>query len=140
MEPDQDPYDFVFVLDVCRDLLEEMRQTVHDERTEDTFLQVLSPEYERVGTSYEKQDFGLGDIRQMVRTMFVDSLSRFVHSKPVADHGIAMQEAEKPNSEVRCSYRTGVGYPLPYCTIIRAKYQRHGSNWWGKCAYPLHKQ
>ena len=49
IEPDQDPVDFVFVLDVCRDLLEKMGQTVHDERNEGIILQALPAEYERVG-------------------------------------------------------------------------------------------
>ena len=54
MEPGQDPDDFFFVLDECRDLLEEMGQTVHDERYKDIIVQALSPEYESVGAaSYE---------------------------------------------------------------------------------------
>ena len=44
MEPGQDPDDFFFVLDECRDLLEEMGHTVHDERYEDIILQALPPE------------------------------------------------------------------------------------------------
>ena len=76
VEPGQDPDDIFFVLDEYRDLLEEMGQTVHDERYEDIVLQALSPEYERVRTaSYERQDFELDDIRHMVHTMYVDNLS-----------------------------------------------------------------
>ncbi|CAN0068573.1 unnamed protein product, partial [Laminaria digitata] len=72
MEPGQDPDDLCFVLDECRDLLEEMGQTVHDERYEDIILQALPPEYESVRTaSYERRDFGLDDIRHMVHTMYV---------------------------------------------------------------------
>ena len=43
MEPGQDPDDFVFVLEECRDLLEEMGQTVHDEGYEDIILQAFRP-------------------------------------------------------------------------------------------------
>ena len=46
MEPGQGPDDFFFVLEEYRDLLEEMRHTVHDERYEDIILQALQPEYE----------------------------------------------------------------------------------------------
>ena len=42
MEPGQDPDDFVFILDKCRDLLQEMGQTVHDERYDDLIFYVLS--------------------------------------------------------------------------------------------------
>ena len=69
MEPGQDPDDFFFVLDECCDLLEEMGQTVHDERYDDIILQALPPEYERVRTaSYERRDYELDDIRHMVHT------------------------------------------------------------------------
>ena len=32
MEPGQDPDDFIFIMDKCRDRLEEMGQTMHDEQ------------------------------------------------------------------------------------------------------------
>ena len=48
MELGQDPDDLFFVLKECRYLLEEMEQTVHDERYEDIILQVLPAEHERV--------------------------------------------------------------------------------------------
>ena len=38
MELAQDPDDLFFVLDGCRDLFEEMGQTVHDESYDDTIL------------------------------------------------------------------------------------------------------
>ena len=44
VEPGQDPDDLFFVLDECRDLLEEMGPTVHGERYEDIILQALPPE------------------------------------------------------------------------------------------------
>ena len=47
-KPGQDPDDLFFVLDEGRDLLEESRQTVHDERYEDIIFQVLPSEYERL--------------------------------------------------------------------------------------------
>ena len=82
----------LFVLDECRDLLEETGQTVHDERYEDIILQALPPEYERVRTaSDERRDFGLDDIRHIIRTMYVDNRSRSVNAKPVEGRDIAMQ-------------------------------------------------
>ena len=68
-----------------------MEKTVHDKRYEDILLQALPAEYKSVrNTSYEKRGFRLVGIRHMIRTIFADSLSRPFHSKPVADHGIAL--------------------------------------------------
>ena len=129
MEPGQDPDDFFFVLDGCRDLLEDIGQTVHDERYEDIILQALPAEYERVRiASYEKRDFGLDDIRHMVHTMYVDNLSRPSNPKPVAGRGIAMQAAGHNNSDVRCNYCRGIGHLIQDCAILKAKEHRHGTN------------
>ena len=76
MEPGQDPDDLFFVLDECRDLLEEMGRTIHDERYKDIILQALPPKYERVRTaSNERRGFGLDGLRDMVHAMYVDSRS-----------------------------------------------------------------
>ena len=72
MEPGQDPDDLFFVLNGCRDLLEEMVQTVHDERYEDILLHALLAKYERGrNASYEKRNFGLVDIRHIHGTYHV---------------------------------------------------------------------
>ena len=77
MEPGQDPDDFFLVLDECRDLHEEMGQTVHDGRYEDVILQALPSEYERVRTAnYERRDFGLDDIRYMVCLLYTSPSPR----------------------------------------------------------------
>ena len=44
MDPGQDPDDFFFVLDECRQQLEDMGESVHDERYEDSILQALPAE------------------------------------------------------------------------------------------------
>ena len=105
MEPGQDPDDFVFVLDECRDLLEEMGHTVHDERYEGIILQALPPKYERVRTArYERREVGLDDIRHMVHTMYVDNRSCSVSAKPVTGRDIAMQVVG--HTSVTCSATT----------------------------------
>ena len=126
MNTGQDPDDFFFVLDWCHGLLEEMVQTVHDERYGHMVLQALPEQYERVrNASYEKRDFRLVDIRHIVHTMFVDSISCPPHSKSVAGCGIFMQVAGHTNSDVRCEYCRGDGHLLPDCAILKAKEQRH---------------
>ena len=104
MEPGQDQDDLFFVLDECRDLLEEMGQTLHDERCEDIILQALPPEYESVRTaSYERRVFGLDDIRHMVHTMYVDNLSRSVSAEPVAGRGIATHVVGHTRIDEQCT-------------------------------------
>ena len=76
MDPGQDHDDSFFILDECRQQLEDMGESVHDERYEDIILQALPVEYERVRqTSHEKRDFGLDNIRHMVHSIYVDNLS-----------------------------------------------------------------
>ena len=141
IEPSQNPDDVSFLLDGCRDLLGVKGQTVHDERYEDTILQALPAEYERgQNASYEKRDFGLVNIRHMVHTLFVDSLSRPSHPKPVAGRGIAMLAAGDTKSDVRCSYCRDIGHLLPDCNILKANERRQEPNRWRQRAQPQHNQ
>ena len=117
MQPGQNPDDFLFVLEECRDLPAKMGQMVHDERYDEIILQALPPEYERVRTaSYERRDFGLDDIRHMVHTMYVDNISRSVNAKPVAGRGIAMQVVGTP--AVTCSATTAKDSDTPRRTAL----------------------
>ena len=112
-EPDRDSDDLFFVLDGCRDLLEERGQTVHDERYKDTVLQAFPAEYERIrNASYEKREIELVDIWNMLHAMFLDSLSRPFHSKLVAGWSIAIQAAGHTKSDVRYHSCSGTGYLL----------------------------
>ena len=105
MESGEDPDDFFLVLDGCCDLHVEMGQTVHDERYESVILQTLPAEHERVrNASYEKRDLRLVEVRHMVHTTLVDSLSQPSPSKPVAGRGVAIQAAGHANSDVWCKY------------------------------------
>lgn len=47
IKPGRDPDDNFFVLDGCRDILEEMGWVVHAERYKDTILHDLPDEFER---------------------------------------------------------------------------------------------
>ena len=92
MDPGQDSDDIFFILDECRQQLEDMGESVHDERYEDIILQALPVKYERVRlTSHEKGDFGLDDIPHMVHSIYVDNLSRPSISSPIASRGVAMK-------------------------------------------------
>ena len=55
MKSGDDPDDFLYNMDVFRERLEEMDQSVPDEQDKDIDLQVLPAKYERVRTArYEK--------------------------------------------------------------------------------------
>ena len=81
-EPGQDSGDLFFVLDECRNLFEELRQTARDERYEDIILQGLSLNYERVRTaSYDRRYFWLDDISAHgTHYFYVDNLSCSVNA------------------------------------------------------------
>ena len=51
MRSDDDPDDFMYIMDGFRECLEDMDQPVPDERYDDIILQVLPAEYERVRTA-----------------------------------------------------------------------------------------
>lgn len=60
----------MFVTDECRDLLQQMDQTVHDEPYEDIIFKALPTEYERArNASCAKRDFELNGIRHVVSAM-----------------------------------------------------------------------
>ena len=110
-----------------------MGQTVHDERYKDIILLTLSSEYERVRTaSCERRDFGLGDIRHMVHTMYVDNLSRSFNSKPVAGGCIAMKVMGDNSNDVKCIYCKGVGHDIQDSAARKEKEHGRGSHQWGQ--------
>ena len=72
MKSGDDPDDFLYTMHGFRERLEDMGQSVPDERYEDIILQAIPAEYERVRTaSYERRDFHLADIRRMVSALYM---------------------------------------------------------------------
>ena len=132
MDPGQDPDDFFFILDECHQQLGNMGESMHDERYEDIILQALPVEYGRVRqTSHEKRDLGLDDIRHMVRSIYVDNLSRPSISSPIAGRGVAMKATGDHNSNTLqwCSYcKKSTDHVIQDCARLKAKRQRDQSN------------
>lgn len=107
-----------------------MEYMVHDERYEDILLQALPAVYERVQfTSYDKQGFGLDNIRYMVQTMYVDNISRYFNPKPTEGRSITMQVAGHNGSEAKCNCRKGIEHPLQDCAILKMKGYQYGANY-----------
>ena len=115
MEAGQDPGGFFVILDECRDLLEEMGQTIRNER------------YEGITASHERRDLGLDDARHMVHTIYADNLSRFINAMPIAGPGIVMQVVGHTSSDAQCNYCKGFGHVTQYCAILKKEHRR-GSN------------
>lgn len=117
-----------FVLDGCRQLLEDMVNMAHDEWYSDIIFQVISTEYKRVRlTGDDKWDFGLDSIRHMMHTMYVDNFSRPSNSKPISGCGIAMQTVgNKQGMQYNCC--KGVGHLIQDCATHNAKKYRYGVN------------
>ena len=105
MKSGDNPDDFLYTMDGFRERLEDMGQTVPDERYEDIILQDLSAEYKRVRTaSYERRDFHLADIRRMMSVLYIDYLSRPNNSPLVAGRGIVMQATGGDDSTIKSHY------------------------------------
>lgn len=94
-----------------------MGQTVHDERYEDSILQSFPTEYERVQiTSYEKRDFELDDIREMLHTMYIDKLSRI--STPCRSQAVATPCRRSGTMTVTSSVATARASGTSYKTAL----------------------
>ena len=132
MDPGQDPENFFFTLDEYCQQLEDMGESVHDERYEDIILQALPVEYERVRqTSHEKRDFGLDDIRHMVHSIYVNNLSRPSKSSLIAGRGVAMKAIGDNNSNNLqwCNYcKKSTDHVIQDCARLKAKRHRDQSN------------
>ena len=116
MKSGDDPDDFPYTMDCYGERLKEMDQPVSDERYEDSILQALPAEYERVRTaSYERQDFDLADIRRMMSALYIDCLSRPNNSLLVVGRRVAMQATGGDDSTIKCHYCGNPGHRQKNC-------------------------
>lgn len=124
MERGQDPDDFSFVTNNCRNLLEKMEHAVARWFVRKHYSPSPPPaEYERGRVaSYEKPDFGLDDIRHMAHSMCVDNLLRPSTFEPVAGHGIEIKAIARNSSDARCHhYSNAVGHITQDCAAPKSK-------------------
>ena len=116
MKSCDDPDDFLYTMDGFRERLEDMSQSVPDERYEDIILQALPAQYERVHTaSYERRNFHLADIRRMMSALYIDYLSRPNNSPLVAGRGVAMKATGGDDSTIKCHYCGNPGHRQKIC-------------------------
>ena len=126
MRPGQDPDDYLYHIDSCRDHLNACYppEDPTDRQHEDIFLQVLASEYDRTRqTHLERRDFGLADIRRMMATIYAGNLSRLDSSKVVARRGAAWQAVGRERTSVLCPYCDQFGQFKRKCPL-RIKHQQ----------------
>ena len=96
MRSDEDPDDFLYKKDRCRDRLNSVtpKEGPLDRRYKDIILQCLPPEYDRIRqTHFEREDCNLADIRRIMSKIYAENLARSQSdsSRGIAGRGIAMQ-------------------------------------------------
>ena len=96
MRSDEDPDDFLYKKDRCRDRLNSVtpKEGPSNRRHEDIILQCLLPEYDRIRqTHFERKDCNLENIRRMILNIDADNLaySHSDSSRGIAGRGVAMQ-------------------------------------------------
>ena len=98
MRPGQDPEDYLYHMDSCRDCLNacDPPEGPMGRQYEDIVLQALPSEYDLIRqTHLERRDFGLADIRRMMAAIYVDNLSRSQSSQGIVGRGAAMQAVDR---------------------------------------------
>ena len=122
MRSDEDPDDFLYKKDRCRDRLNSVtpkegpsdrlnsvtpKKGPSDRRYEDIILQCLPPEYDKIRQTHcEREDCNLADIRRMMSKIYADNLAR-AHSdssRGIAGRGVAMQATGRDLTKIDCYY------------------------------------
>ena len=126
MSPGQDPEEFLYELDTCRERLNacDPPEGPTDRQFEDTILQAFPPEYERIHTfRLGKPDFGIADIRRMMSAIYAANLARSSSTKGIAGRGAAMPAAEDNCRDIICHYCERAGHFKNTCPL-RVKHEQ----------------
>ena len=120
MHPGQDPNDYLYHMDSCRECLNacDPPEGLTDRQYEDIILQALSLEHDRIRqTHLERRDIGLADIHRMRAATYADNLSRSESSKGIAGRGAAMQVLDRDRTSVLCHCYDQLGYFKRKCLL-----------------------
>ena len=115
MRSDEDPDDFLYKKDRCRDRLNSFtpKEGPSDCQHEDIILQCLPPEHDRIRqTHFKREDCNLADIRRMLSKIYADNLARSNSdsSRGIAGRGVAMQAMGRDLSKISCHYCNKFGH------------------------------
>ena len=111
MHPGQDPDDYLYHMDSCRDRLNACNppEGPTDWQYEDNILQPLPSEYDHIRQTH-LSDFSLAYIRCMMAAIYADNLSRSEPSKGIAGRGAAMQAVDRDRISIPCHYCDQFGH------------------------------
>ena len=111
MKSGDDHDDCIYSMDDNCERLEVMGQPVPDKRYEETILEALPVEYERVFTaSHERRDFHFADIGRVMSALYIDCLSRSSSFSPVEDPGVSMKATGGDDSVINSHYFGNPGH------------------------------
>ena len=130
MRSDEDPDDFLYKKDRCRDRLNSVtpKEGPSDRRYEDIILQCLPPEYDRIRqTHFEREGRNLADIRRMMSKTYADNLARshFDSSRGIAGRGVATQATGRNLSKINCYNCNKFGHFKNDCADIKAAHHQN---------------
>ena len=129
MRSDEDPDDFLFKKDRCRDRLNSVtpKKGPSDRRYEDIILQCLPPEYDRIRQMhFEREDCSLADIRRMMSKIYADNLARSnSDSRGIAGRGVAMQATGRDLSKTNCHDCNKFGHYKNHCADFKAAHHQN---------------
>ena len=130
MRSDEDPNDFLYKKDRCRDRLNSVtpKEGPPDRRYEDIIFQCLPPEYDRIRqTHFEKEDCNLEDIRRMGSKIYAENLARSHSHSPrgIAGRGVAMQATGRDLSRINCYYCNKFGHYKNDCADFKAAHHQN---------------
>ena len=131
MRSGEDPDDFLYMKDRCRDRLSPVtpKEGPSDRRNEDIILQCLPPEYDRIRqTHLEREDCNLAHIRRMMSKIYADYLARSHSnsSRGIAGRGVAMQATGRDPGKINCYYCNKLGHYKNDCADFKVAHQQHG--------------
>ena len=125
MKQDQDPDDFLYIMETARDRLHDMGEHITPERFGDLLLNALTPDYNFVrNTSFRDRDFGLEDIKSTMRNMYAYLLSRPSSTPSISGRGVAMQ-AHNNLSRVKCYICREFGHRMEDCSRYDPNYNKN---------------
>ena len=130
MRLDEDPNDFLYKKDRCRDRLNLItpKITPSDRQYGYIILQCLPPECDRTRlTHFEREDCNLADIRRMMSKIFTDNLARSNpdSSRGTAGRHVAMQVTRRDLSSINCHFCKKFGPYKNDCADVKVVHQQN---------------
>ena len=131
MRSNEDPDDFIYKKDRCRDRLNSATPKeggLSDRRYEDIVLQCLPPEFDRIRqTHFEREDYSLAGIWRMMSKIYADSLARSDSdsSRGIAERGFAMHATGRDLSKINFHYCNKFGHYKNDCADFKAAHRQN---------------